>query len=234
MSDIDLLKRRLDRERKAREQAESILEEKSLELYHVNQKLKEFNEALENEVAQRSLQIADSELKYRTLVETAQDIIFNISTTGHFLFVNGMATKLFQYSEEEIIGSHFTKFIPKDHEQAVFEFYRNFRDDKVSASYLEFPIITKTGPIRWIGQNVRRVELNNEVYFSAYARDITDRKNSDFELVKAKVALIGSETKYRNMIENMELGINDVNIEGNITKANERFCEMTGYSKTEL
>ncbi len=43
-----------------------------------------------------------------------------------------------------------------------------------------------------------------------------------------------SETKYRTMIENVELGLLEVDVNGKIIKAYPRFCEMTGYSASEL
>ena len=44
MSDLDAIKRILERERRARKEAESILEKKSYELYILNKELKELNE----------------------------------------------------------------------------------------------------------------------------------------------------------------------------------------------
>ena len=41
LSDLERLQRRLERERLARQQAEQLLEEKSLELYRTNQELRE-------------------------------------------------------------------------------------------------------------------------------------------------------------------------------------------------
>ncbi len=57
MNELDLLKRKLERERKARKQAESILESKSLELFHSNEALQELNETLENQVRMRTQQL---------------------------------------------------------------------------------------------------------------------------------------------------------------------------------
>ena len=43
-----------------------------------------------------------------------------------------------------------------------------------------------------------------------------------------------SETKYRSIIENMELGLLEVNNDGIISKSYPRFCEMIGYTEEEL
>ena len=46
--------------------------------------------------------------------------------------------------------------------------------------------------------------------------------------------LRSSEIKYRSIIENMELGLMEVDNDGIITRVYERFNEMTGYSSDEL
>lgn len=43
-----------------------------------------------------------------------------------------------------------------------------------------------------------------------------------------------SEEKYRGIMENMELGLLEVNSEAKIIRAYPRFCEMVGYSEEEL
>ncbi|MCO7249964.1 response regulator [Pseudoalteromonas sp. Ps84H-4] len=52
--DENLFKRRLERERRARIEAEALLEQKSMELYEANMTLKKAAETLEQEVAQRT------------------------------------------------------------------------------------------------------------------------------------------------------------------------------------
>ena len=57
MSELSLLSRRLEREIKARRQAETILEEKALELYNANEGLRQLNESLEAVVEERTLEL---------------------------------------------------------------------------------------------------------------------------------------------------------------------------------
>ena len=42
------------------------------------------------------------------------------------------------------------------------------------------------------------------------------------------------EEKYRGILENMELGILEVDNNGHVVRAYDRFCSMTGYSQEEL
>ncbi len=49
-----------------------------------------------------------------------------------------------------------------------------------------------------------------------------------------KNTLKNNEEKYRNIIENMNLGLLEVDVNENITYANHSFCEMSGYTIKEL
>ena len=57
MKEVEVLQRRLERERLARKQAEHLLEEKSLALYESNQQLLALTENLEQEVKQRTQEL---------------------------------------------------------------------------------------------------------------------------------------------------------------------------------
>jgi signal transduction histidine kinase/DNA-binding response OmpR family regulator len=60
MGEIELLQRRLERERQARKQAEALLEQKSLELYQTNQELRQLAEHLEELVSERTAELAEA------------------------------------------------------------------------------------------------------------------------------------------------------------------------------
>jgi len=57
MDDIERLNRRLDRAKKARKQAETLLEEKSSELYEANQALQAMADSLEVQVTERTQEL---------------------------------------------------------------------------------------------------------------------------------------------------------------------------------
>ena len=58
--ETEVLKRRLERERAARKQAETLLEEKSRELYQTNQELRNLADHLEELVQERTKELAQA------------------------------------------------------------------------------------------------------------------------------------------------------------------------------
>ncbi|MFT6135313.1 MAG: PAS domain S-box-containing protein [Cyclobacteriaceae bacterium] len=57
--------------------------------------------------------------------------------------------------------------------------------------------------------------------------DVTETRHASQQIA-------ASEEKYRGIIENMELGLLEVNVDHKILKAYDWFCGMTGYTKDEL
>ncbi|MBZ2208860.1 EAL domain-containing protein [Massilia soli] len=95
--------RSLIRERTARKEAETLLEQKSRELYDINLNLRQLNSHLE-----------ESESRYRTLVELMPDAIW-IHTGGRIVFMNPAAQQLFGASTpEQLLGSEAIDLIPED------------------------------------------------------------------------------------------------------------------------
>ena len=212
--EIESLKRMLERERKARKQTEQILEERSLKLYQTNQELIELN--------------ASFKIRYRTLVEQANDIIFSVDNNGNCLFVNKAVEKILGYSQKELVGNHFSLIITDEYRQKVIDFYAYQIDNLEPSTYFEFKVRAKNGKELWIGQSVTLIIRNNKIIStSAVARNITERKTSE-DLIRQ------SEEKYRRIIEDMQLGIMEVDQDGKAVKVYNRFCEMTGYQPKDF
>lgn len=58
-------------------------------------------------------------------------------------------------------------------------------------------------------------------------RDVTERQN-------AQQTILESEEKYRGVLENMALGLLEVNLADDIIRTNNAFCQMLGYEPNEL
>ncbi|MDX1348967.1 MAG: PAS domain S-box protein [Putridiphycobacter sp.] len=169
-----------------------------------------------------------NEQKYQELVENVSDFIYRVSEDGIITYMNPVGIKVMGYAREEMLGKSFITFIRPDAVDAVKFFFKKQRDQNINSTYFEIPVLTKNKKVIWLGQTTdSNVLPSGKKEFIASARDITERK-------QIKDALQRSEEKYRNIMENMELGLLEVDVEGIITNAYPKFCKLSGYSKDEL
>ncbi len=228
MNDIDLLNRRFNREKAARQQAESILEDKARELYVANGQLQHLNEHLEQQVRDKLSELQESEQRYRQLIESVEDIIYKISPEGIFTFVSPAVEKILGYPQSDVLGKHATRFVDPAYQKLLVVFYRRMIYQKQASNYIEFPAVANDGRIVWIGQTVRLIVSDNQlVELVAVARDVTEK-----HFIRERIRR--SEEKYRGIMNNMELGLLEVDNDQIILRAYERFCNMLGYTEDEL
>lgn len=79
MDELQALKSILLRERKARQAAEAIIEQKASELYHVNQALIELNESLEATVAERTSELLDAKERAEFATKAKSEFLSSMS-----------------------------------------------------------------------------------------------------------------------------------------------------------
>ncbi len=172
--------------------------------------------------------LTESEQRYRLLVNKANDVIYQADTNGRFILFNAMAVRLTGYSEQEIMAKHYLDIIHPDFRRKAQRFFGIQFVKGVSDTYLETPILTKSGGIVWLGQNVQLIRDRDRIVgFQAIARDITDRK-------EAEDALRESELKYRTIIENIEEGYYEVDLAGNFTFFNDSMVSILGYPREQM
>lgn len=219
MDEIQLLQRKFERERLARQEAEQILEQKAIELHKTNEELQQLNENLEQKIKERTIELERSEKRYRLIIESAQDFIFRTTPEGYFTYVNPIAFKKFGYTKEELIGTHFTSFVPTEYQDVLMDMYISYRDSQLLNSYLEFPVVSKEGDIFWVGQNVRFIVENDEVKeVTGVARDITERK-------LAEDALTTTQLRMTSLIKNLHAGILVEDENRTVVLANRLYCK---------
>ena len=165
---------------------------------------------------------------FRTIVENAQDVIYTATVQGHITYWNPVAEKLLGYTAAELQGRHFGSMIIPAARYQVMEYYQNQLRARQPVSYNEVPILTKQNTVMWFGQHVHMLIDNNKVTeIHAIARDIT-------ELHESRQALQNSEEKYRGVIENMQLGLLETDLFGNITRSYPGFGKLFGLSPAQL
>ena len=213
-NEADILKHKLAQEKSARNQAEKILEHRSLELYNANENLLKANSELEERVASRTAELKETESRFRLIVETASDIIYRTNKFGYFTYANPTAISAIGYSLEELKKMHFTDLVDPKYIDSILRFYLKQKITKKVESYKEFPINNKKKNAIWIGQNLNFVfdEEGSLQGINAVARDITEIKLS--------------QTRLHNLITSLQAGVLLEDENRKIVLVNQTFCNM--------
>ncbi len=142
MDEITLLKRRIERERNARRQAERILEDKALELYRVN-------ESLEETVNRRTLQLRQSEIKYRSIIENMQLGLLEVDNDEVIIRAYPLFCQMMGYEEEELRGKIASQVFQISEDQEDMQAKIAERKSGLSSVY-ELAIHTKSGELKYL------------------------------------------------------------------------------------
>lgn len=123
------------------------------------------------------------ESQYRSLIESAADLIYEIDMNSKITYANNFTETTLGYSKNEIVNSNFTKFVREDYIDYIKAFYYGIPKDNNQYSDAVFPILKKDKETIWVSQKVTLKKNQNDevVGFSAIARDITLVKNLEIE-----------------------------------------------------
>ena len=173
--------------------------------------------------------IKESEEKYRSIVELSPDGIATANMKGVVTSVNKAFLDLTGFSEEEIVGKHFTKLgtlRAKDIPKYVKLVAAVLRGKKHLET--EFVYKQKDGAERLGEAYLTLLEENGKkIGIQAILRDITEEK-------KIQQALQESEEKYRNIVELSPDGMISLDTGGIVTAVNRAILEQTGFTETDF
>ncbi|MGV8058521.1 MAG: PAS domain S-box protein [Smithellaceae bacterium] len=164
---------------------------------------------------------------YKTLAISSLVGIY-ILRDGKFRFVNPKFQELVGYDADELIGKESLSLVhPDDREAAREKAIKMLKMRRPMPIPYEFRIITKSGRIKWAMEIVIPIIIDGKREIFGNYVDIDNRK-------KGEEALKASEERYRTILENIEDGYYEVDLEGRLTFFNESCRNIFGYIREEL
>lgn len=151
------------------------------------------NRRMEQEHAQMTARLEQSERLHRFLVEQSPDLIYTLDNEGCFVFVNGRVESLLGYTREELLGQHFSVIVHEDDvEQARYAFGER-RIGARATSNFEVRLRNKQNSVRSFDNRMVVAILSSQGVYTAdetgrqrhfvgtsgVARDITERKRAE-------------------------------------------------------
>ncbi|MCU0631373.1 MAG: PAS domain S-box protein [Methanolinea sp.] len=127
--------------------------------------------------------LAESEQRYRNVVEDQTEFISRFLPDGTHVFVNDAYCRYFGLRREEIMGHSFRPKIPKDDRERVKRFFESLTPDNPVGS-IQHRILMPDGKTRWQRWSDRGIfdPSGTLIEYQSVGRDITDIKEVEEEL----------------------------------------------------
>lgn len=155
--------------------------------------LQRANDELEQKVAERTAELARANEKYRLLVDNTPDLIFSCDLNLRHTFVNRRVCLYYGLEEQEIIGKTFWELgYSEDVARQLDELFVKVLNGNTVEEEISLPITGGAVRTFWFVVAPLFNVQGNVISITGTARDITERKNLEQEMVKAdKLEAIG-------------------------------------------
>jgi len=208
------------------EDGDKIKEHLIEELREMRQRVAEL-EALESEHKQSQEARRKSDEKYRILMESLPDLVYEFDLEGKFIYVNEAATHLFGYSQDEMLNDirvHDT--VVEEDKVHLRKAIHDILQGKTTVG--ERTLVRKDGST-FIGEihSGPIYKGKDIVGVRGILRDITERK-------RLEEALHKSEKRFRGLVDLLPEAVYEIDLNGNFTFANQRAFQLSGYSQEDL
>uniref|UniRef100_UPI003216D418 ATP-binding protein n=1 Tax=uncultured Draconibacterium sp. TaxID=1573823 RepID=UPI003216D418 len=142
---------------------------------------------LRKQVEKSTRIIRHNEKRYRALIENSTDAIY-ILHKGKFVLTNKKFETLFGYNHEELQHPDFDflQLIAPEHREYIKVEYKNMTENRSVPFNYEYTGLTKDNKRIHLEVSVNPIELENDIATQGLIHDITERKNKEIELLKAK------------------------------------------------
>jgi PAS domain S-box-containing protein len=125
--------------------------------------------------------LMESEQKSKSIMENSADAIFLTNQQGRYVYINKAVTAMLGYTSEEMINKTIADISPPDKIEEYFKFFKQIMNE--GKGFTEIELLKKDG--NYISTDLNTVVLPDGTVYGS-CRDITERKQAESELIKAK------------------------------------------------
>jgi PAS domain S-box-containing protein len=148
--------------------------------------------------------LAISEEKYRTIIESINDVYFEVDLEGNYTFFNEELLQHFGLNKEEIIGLNYSSYIVPDDKEKVFKFFNNiYKTGEIGRNLqFRFAVEDRVNIEVELTASLIKDSNGNPVGFRGITRDITKKKRAEKNLLKMHEALESKVTERTKDLQN--------------------------------
>jgi len=229
--------------RKAHDELEERVKERTHELVKVNDDLKV--EIDERKHAEKAL--GESEEKYRTILESIEEGYFEVDLSGNFTFFNNSLCEMLGYPSEELLGMNSRECGTSETAVKIFHAFDEIYRTGKPVGLVDYEVIRKDGSARDLEMSVSLMKdsSGDSIGFRGVTRDTTENRKLRAQLLHAqKMESIGTIASgvahnFRNILSGisinnqlLEMKYHDdqglKEIAGRVNKEVERGVQLTG------
>jgi len=133
--------------------------------------------------------VKHNEQRLRAVLDNVLESIITIDRNGIVQSVNSSSVQTFGYEPDEIIGQNVKMLMPEPHRSAHDQYLRNYHDTrtaKIIGTGREVEGRRKDGSIFPLELSVTEVNADGEALYVGVLRDITERKQHEAALLRAR------------------------------------------------
>lgn len=173
--------------------------------------------------------LRESSDRFRSLVETSPNIIWEIDEQGKFRYISPVYLQIMGFTPEEIIGKSIADMVTDESVPATREAFIRYSALEEGFPPFEIPVRHRNGQQRIL--EIRPSKMKDRdgktIGFRGVAIDITERKRTE-------EALRESEEKFRSIVETSPNMIWEVDILGKFRYMSPAVSAIMGYAPEEI
>ena len=196
-----------------------------VELEHQVVQLKQLLDAQ----ARSLVELKESEIKYRTILENIEDSYLEVDLRGYFIFCNNSFCTLLGYPREALIGRNNQDFLDKKNASKVFEIFTTVYATRKPAIGATWEMIRSDGSQRTVETSISVITDDEGIIigFCGIGRDVTDQK-------KTEAILALNEARFRDISMSMADWIWEIDNQGRYIFAAGNTQRVLGYAPDEI
>jgi two-component system cell cycle sensor histidine kinase/response regulator CckA len=169
--------------KKAREELEQRVADRTAELAVLNEELKK--EIVEKQRAEQVLR--ESEEKWRNLFENSIEAVFTLDLSGKITSVNRAGQDLTGYTRDEMTGKNALRFVKPVERRFTRGLFLNLFETGEPIATLTYTLVTKDGQERTVEGYVNVIKKDNKtIGFQGTLRDITDKLRLEGQIAQTQ------------------------------------------------
>ncbi|MBP7585088.1 MAG: PAS domain S-box protein [Spirochaetes bacterium] len=168
-----------------------------------------------------------SERKYLTIFEeAAEGILIADQETKIFLYANPRMCAMLGYSADELKRLGVNDIHPADALPGILDTFERQSRGEIRLAH-SLPCLRKDGSVFYCDINTSSIQIEGKNCNVGFFTDVTEHR-------KAQEALLKSEKRYREILEEINDGYYEVDPEGSFTSYNNAMCSILGYEPGTL